>query len=164
MDSRGKAPVAGMRMMAAAAPGLAASLRSRDEGPPPSPSSVTKPTLVSQDQPRILVVEDQEDVRRMLATALEIEGYAVEEATNAREGLDLLSHCRFALVLTDYAMPGGTGKWMLQEAWRLGLMTGTAALIVTAHPDVRELAGVSVINKPFDLELFLEKVHSLLQH
>jgi two-component system response regulator GlrR len=153
-----------MQMKPPATTSQAASLRSRDDGPPPSPASVIKPTRVSQDQPRILVVEDQDDVRRMLATALEIEGYAVEEATNAREGLDHLSHCRFDLVLTDYAMPGGTGKWMLQEAERLGLMAGTAALIVTAHPYVRELNGVSVINKPFDLELFLEKVHSLLQH
>jgi two-component system response regulator GlrR len=153
-----------MQMKPPAAAGQAAPQRSRDEDPLPSQASVNTSTPVSQEQPRILVVEDQDDVRRMLATALEIEGYAVEEATNAREGLDRLSRCRFDLVLTDYAMPGGTGKWMLQEARRLGLMAGTAALIVTAHPDVREPAGVSVINKPFDLELFLEKIHSLLQH
>src|SRR5688500_11463030 len=39
---------------------------------------------------RILIVEDQPDVRRMLVTALEIEGHHVDEASNAREGLERL--------------------------------------------------------------------------
>ena len=40
--------------------------------------------------PRVLVVEDQADVRRMMATALGIEGYRVDEAANAHEGLERL--------------------------------------------------------------------------
>ena len=111
---------------------------------------------------RILVVEDQEDVRRMLVTALEIDGHQVEEAANARDGLKRLQEARYKLVLTDYAMPGGTGAWMLHEAMRQGLMKGTVALIVTAHPDVRELADVEVITKPLDLDLFLAQVRRLL--
>jgi DNA-binding response OmpR family regulator len=111
---------------------------------------------------RILVVEDQEDVRRMVATALEIEGYLVDEASNAQEGLRRLRERSYNLVLSDYAMPGGTGTWMLQEASRLGLMRHTVALIVTAHPDVRELADIAVINKPLDLDYFLEQVRTLL--
>ncbi len=111
---------------------------------------------------RILVVEDQEDVRRMLVTALEIEGHAVAEAGNARDGLKLLQQARYNLVLSDYAMPGGTGTWMLHEATRQGLMEGTVALIVTAHPDVRDLADVEVISKPLDLDFFLAQVRRLL--
>lgn len=111
---------------------------------------------------RILVVEDQDDVRRMLVTALEIEGHAVDEAANARDGLNRLREARYNLVLSDYAMPGGTGTWMLHEATRLGLMQDSVALIVTAHPDVRELADVEVISKPLDLDFFLEQVRRLL--
>jgi two-component system response regulator GlrR len=111
---------------------------------------------------RILVVEDQEDVRRMVATALEIEGYQVVEASNAQEGLRRLREGWYHLVLSDYAMPGGTGTWMLQEAGKLGLMRNTIALIVTAHPDVRELADVAVINKPLDLDSFLEQIRLLV--
>jgi two-component system response regulator GlrR len=111
---------------------------------------------------RILVVEDQDDVRRMLVTALEIEGHAVDEAPNAAEGLKRLQEARYNLVLSDYAMPGGTGTWMLHEATRLGLMEETVALIVTAHPDVRELADVEVISKPLDLDDFLEQVRRIL--
>jgi CheY-like chemotaxis protein len=111
---------------------------------------------------RILVVEDQEDVRRMLVTALEIEGHAVDGAASAADGLKRLEGRRYDLVLSDYAMPGGTGTWMLNEATRRGLMHSTVALIVTAHPDVRELADVEVIPKPLDLDDFLEQVRRIL--
>ncbi|HXG56218.1 MAG TPA: response regulator [Vicinamibacterales bacterium] len=112
---------------------------------------------------RILVVEDQDDVRLMLVTALEIEGYAVDGAGNALEGLRRLKASRYDLILTDYAMPGGTGTWMLHEAARLGLADGSRALIITAHPDVRELADVEVITKPLDVDSFLDQVRRLLE-
>ena len=111
---------------------------------------------------RVLVVEDQEDVRRLLVTALEIEGHEVDEAGSAHEGLKRLREARYNLVLTDYAMPGGTGTWMLHEATREGLLGGTVALVVTAHPDVRELSGHDVIPKPLDLDHFLAQVRRVL--
>ena len=98
----------------------------------------------------------------MVVTALEIEGYDVDEAANAREGLKRLSEARYNLVLSDYAMPGGTGTWMLHEATRRGLLDNTVALIVTAHPDQRDLTDVAVITKPLDLDYFLEQIRRLL--
>jgi DNA-binding NtrC family response regulator len=94
----------------------------------------------------------------MMAMALGIEGYRVDEAANAFDGLERLRARHYALVVSDYAMPGGTGTWMLQEATRLGLMEDTVALIVTAHPDVRQLTRIPVIAKPIDLERFLDHV------
>lgn len=116
----------------------------------------------SPHRARILVVEDQDDVRRMLVTALEIDGHEVDEADSALAGLRQLQQRRYNLVLSDYAMPGGTGTWMLHEASRLGLMSDAVALIITAHPDIRELADVEVISKPLDLDFFLEQVRKLL--
>jgi CheY-like chemotaxis protein len=109
---------------------------------------------------RILVVEDQDDVRRMVRTALEIEGYEVDEAASAPEGLRLLAEQEYDLVLSDYAMPSGTGAWMIEEAKRRGLMKRSQAIIITAHPDVRACAGVVVIYKPLDLDLFLQEVRT----
>ena len=101
---------------------------------------------------------DQDDVRRMVRTALEIEGYEVDEAASAHEGLRLLAQHEYELVLSDYAMPSGTGAWMIEEAKRRGLMNHTPAMIITAHPEVRECKGIVVIYKPLDLDLFLERV------
>lgn len=114
------------------------------------------------ERARILIVEDQPDVRRMLVTALELEGHDVDEASNARDGLARLQQTRYDLILSDYAMPGGTGTWMLHEAARRGLTRDSVALIITAHPDVSELSDVEVINKPVDLDQFVEQVRRLL--
>ena len=111
---------------------------------------------------RILVIEDQDDVRRMLVTALELDGYRVDEASNAAEGLNRLRQARYNLVLSDYAMPGHTGAWMFGEANRLGLLDGVATVIVTAQPFVRATPGIAVITKPFDLDSFLDQVRRLL--
>ncbi len=51
----------------------------------------------------------------MLVTALELDGYRVDEASNPVEGLNQLRQARYNLVLSDYAMPGGTGEWMLMK-------------------------------------------------
>ena len=116
----------------------------------------------STEPARILIVEDQDDVRRMLATALGMEGHQVDEASSAAEGLKCLQQSRYRLVLSDYAMPGGTGTWMLHQASEQGLMNGTVALIVTAHPHVRDLENIEVISKPLDLDNFLEQVRTIL--
>jgi two-component system response regulator GlrR len=142
----------------------AGDLRLNAKGPGTAPRLHSRPSadaaVLESVSPRILIVEDQEDVRRMMATALEIEGYRVDEAANAQDGLRQLRARHYDLVLSDYAMPGGTGSWMLSEAERLGLMCQTSALIVTAHPDVHELANVAVINKPLDLDYFLDEVRN----
>jgi len=111
---------------------------------------------------RILVVDDQDDVRRMLVTALELEGHRVDEAANAEEGLNRLREARYNVVLSDYAMPGGTGTWMLNEAARLGWLKDAVALILTAHAEARELSAVNVIPKPLDLDTFLTQVRTVL--
>lgn len=98
----------------------------------------------------------------MLVTALEIDGHEVDEAESAPAGLKRLAEARYHLVLSDYAMPGGTGAWMLHEATRLGLMGDAAALIITAYPEGGDLADIEVISKPIDLDFFLEQVRRVL--
>ncbi len=114
--------------------------------------------------PRVLVVEDQDDVRLMLVTVLEMEGYRVAEAANALEGLAMIKARRYDLVLTDYAMPGGTGTWMLQQAGRERALDQTPAMVVTAHPElIRPSTGFTVVGKPIDLDQFLEQVRRILK-
>ncbi len=98
----------------------------------------------------------------MLVTALELDGYRVDDAPNAVEGLNRLRAGRYDLVLSDYAMPGGTGEWMLSEAGRLDLLHGATAVIVTAHPLMAGTVSVDVITKPLDLDGFLSQIRRLL--
>lgn len=125
---------------------------------------MTPPTAHSV--PHLLVVEDQPDVRLMLVTVLRMEGYEVEQADNAADGLRLLSSHHYDLVLTDYAMPGGTGTWMLRSAQKSGLLNATAAFVLTAHPELaRDDAGrFTVVSKPIDFDAFLAQVRSTLDN
>lgn len=122
------------------------------------------PPVTRASAPRsVLVVEDQEDVRLMLVTVLRMEGYHVDEARNAVEGLECLKAHGYDLVLTDYAMPGQTGTWMLQEAARAGRLGNTPALVVTAHPELVQAASeYTVVGKPVDLDSFLQQITRIL--
>jgi CheY-like chemotaxis protein len=104
---------------------------------------------------RILVVEDDEDTRELMALALAGEGFAVEQAADAREALAHLASGTFDLVVTDYDMPVQTGAAMLKEAAERGLLGSAAAVVVTAHPDPVGVEDVEVIRKPIDLGEFL---------
>lgn len=125
---------------------------------------MTPPTRRPALSPRaILVVEDQEDVRLMLVTVLRMEGYDVDEAGNAIDGLECLKRRRYDLILTDYAMPGRTGTWMLQEAAKGGHLDRTPALVVTAHPELVPASEFTVVGKPVDLDSFLQQITRILQ-
>lgn len=118
---------------------------------------------VRADARRILLVEDDEDTRQLLAVALQAQGYEVEQAGTADEGLKGLRAQRFDLVLTDYDLPGKTGAAMLREAHAGGLLEDATTLVVTAHPDPEGVDEVTLVRKPLDLEKFLRQVRGIFE-
>jgi DNA-binding response OmpR family regulator len=112
---------------------------------------------------RILVVEDDEDVSAFMAIALEGQGYHVDEAATAEEGLRRLQHTGYDLVLSDYALPGKDGVWMLEQAKAAGLLRGTEVVLLTAHPSPSGAEGLRVMAKPIDLDRLLEDVERLVR-
>jgi DNA-binding response OmpR family regulator len=107
---------------------------------------------------RILLVEDSDDLRALMVFILEAEGYLVDSARSAEEALRLLGTRRYDLVLSDYALPGRTGAWLLREAVNQHLLSSMHGVIVTAHPQVRDADGFEVIYKPLDFDAFLDRV------
>ncbi|MEE9217843.1 MAG: sigma-54 dependent transcriptional regulator [Acidobacteriota bacterium] len=65
---------------------------------------------------RLLLVEDKQNLRRMLRQSLQAEGYAVEEAATTPEAIERLRAERFHLVLSDLRLPGGSGHDVLRAA------------------------------------------------
>jgi CheY-like chemotaxis protein len=112
---------------------------------------------------RILLVEDDEDTRQLLAVALEAQAYEVTQAADAEAGLEALGAAPFDLILTDYDLPGKTGAAMLREANALRLVDGAATLVVTAHPDPEGVEDSTLIRKPLDLEKFLLKIRRIFE-
>ena len=70
---------------------------------------------MTEEQRRILVVDDEQTVRDILQRALEGAGYDVITATNGQEALDKISQCDVSLVLLDIMMPGLDGFEVLER-------------------------------------------------
>jgi CheY-like chemotaxis protein len=115
------------------------------------------------DPARILLVEDDDDTRQLLAVAMEAAGYHVDQAPDGHRGLEQLRTHRYAVVLTDYDLPGMTGAAMLREAEERGLLDGASSLVVTAHPDLDDVAPSEIVSKPLDLDRFLAQVQGLVR-
>src|SRR5690606_11930542 len=71
--------------------------------------------IICMKRNRILVVDDEENLRRVIEVQLEQEGYQVETAADGKQALTLLAQSTFALVLTDLRMPGISGMDLLKE-------------------------------------------------
>jgi CheY-like chemotaxis protein len=102
----------------------------------------------------ILVVEDNEDFRGLVRTALEQEGFTVREAGDGHEALARLResgrpHC---LLLMDLMMPCMTG-WELVSAVRGDpLLRNNPIIVTTAVPEDAPSGVDAVLRKPFDLD------------
>jgi two-component system NtrC family response regulator len=103
---------------------------------------------------RILVVDDDESLRRVTQVQLEEEGYTVATAANAEEALAFLSENSVDLVITDLRMPGLSGVDLLKEI-RVNYPE-TVVILVTAFGTVgsaveaMKLGAYQYITKPVD--------------
>src|SRR3954469_9010564 len=68
---------------------------------------------------RVLVVDDEEDAREMLAAILSQAGFDVDDAADGFAALTKVSRCRPDVVVTDLRMPGMTGVDLLQRIRRI---------------------------------------------
>lgn len=113
--------------------------------------------------PSVLVVEDDRDIREMLATLLDLTGFAPVCCDSADAALRVLRARRFDVILTDYALPVHSGVWMLQQAQSEGLIDGVPVLIATAHSNFPDASRYEVIRKPFDLDELVARLERRLQ-
>jgi CheY-like chemotaxis protein len=100
----------------------------------------------------VLVIDDDDDVRRMLVESLEAAGYDVAEAEDGRVGLDILEVTRPDVVVIDFAMPGLTGAEVAKAA--RARLPQLPIIFSTGYADtaaIEEMAGpdTPVLRKPF---------------
>ncbi len=106
---------------------------------------------------RILVVEDDPDIREALGEILVDEGYDVVAARCGDEGLRRLHSERFDVVVSDYSLPGRTGTAMLRAAAADGCLA-SRAILMSAHPKPVVDRGVTFLRKPLDLDELLREI------
>ena len=117
----------------------------------------------------ILVIDDQEPIRRLLRAVLEGEGHQVVEASNGRLGLELYRARSADLIITDIVMPEMDGLELLLELTRSGL--NVKVIVMSGGPEsegrlsVAKLLGArQTFQKPLDMEQLLSAVHYDLAH
>jgi DNA-binding response OmpR family regulator len=111
---------------------------------------------------RILLVDENDDHRELIATALEAEGYPVDRAVSAADALHRLRKERYGLVLGHYGLPDQTAVAMLKNAHGEGLLDGTATMIMTGQPDAVGVPQHELITKPLELSRLLRQVRTAL--
>ena len=111
---------------------------------------------------RILLVEDDDDVRLLLTLVLKRAGYEVSATANADQALQALHRGRHDLILTDYFLPRKDGLEFLAEARSEGMLAGAPVILCTAFPPSR-LSGVTVVEKPIDLDALLQQIRASLK-
>lgn len=115
---------------------------------------------------RILVVEDDRNVRGLLATMLHAEGYEVDTASDGIGGLRDLHDHTYDLVLLDLMMPDLGGASVVEELRSDPTTAALPVLIVTgqveAVPAMRSRVGAdNVVVKPFAVDALLARVAAL---
>jgi two-component system OmpR family response regulator len=115
---------------------------------------------------RVLLVEDEPELLRVLARALREDGYAVDEAADGEDGLFKATSWDYDAIVLDLMLPGLSG-WDLLASLRRGRKT--PVLILTARDAVADrVRGLDAgaddyLIKPFDLSELLARLRALIR-
>ncbi|MDA8219396.1 MAG: response regulator [Dehalococcoidales bacterium] len=115
-------------------------------------------------RPVIMVVDDDEAIRALLAGVLDAEGYRAVEAKDGLEAIELLQRERPDLILLDLKLPRLTGREVLRWLRHTPGGEELAVLVLSANAP-RELGGPPVrgfLAKPFDIADLLRSVDVVL--
>lgn len=115
---------------------------------------------------RIILAEDDEDLRRFLVSALEKAGHAVTSFGEGASAFEEIKQETFDLLLTDIVMPEMDGIELarraaeLDPALKIMFITGFAA--VALNPDSKAPKEAKVLSKPFHLRDLVNEVNRLM--
>ncbi|MGJ7496848.1 ATP-binding protein [Variovorax sp. RT4R15] len=102
---------------------------------------------------RVLVIEDDTEVRRVIVESLQLLGYAVTESSDGASGLAQLAATPQDLLVVDYAMPGLNGAEVIARAREM--VRDIPVVLATGYADMaavgRVLGTQSILIKPFDI-------------
>jgi DNA-binding response OmpR family regulator len=119
------------------------------------------------DGPVVLLVDDDEGIRRAVAAGLELEGFTVVPASGGRAGLEAAQRIQPAIILLDLTMPDLDGLEVLRRLRAAGDQVPVCVLSARDEVDDRVLglqAGADdYVVKPFALEEVVARLHALLR-
>ncbi|MTH80264.1 response regulator transcription factor [Paracoccus aestuariivivens] len=117
---------------------------------------------------KILIVDDEQPIRKFLRVGLAAEGFATIEARNAREAGELLTAEKPDIVLLDLGLPDRSGHEVL-ESWRAALIK-TPVVILSSRTDeagivkALEMGADDYMTKPFSMRELAARLRVSLRH
>lgn len=132
------------------------------------PAAHSKPEVVeaqgSCGTAAVLLVDDDDNLRGMIASALDAQGYRVIEASNGNSALSLMADRAPDIAVIDFAMPGMNGGELVRRI--LEMQPDLPFLIISGFSDIDVILkefgpSVSLIRKPFHVD---EILHALQSH
>ncbi|MBZ4415412.1 response regulator transcription factor [Myxococcus sp. RHSTA-1-4] len=133
----------------------------------------TREWVTRGSAPRVLLAEDQPEMRALLLRALKRRGYDVVDAPDGPELIRAIVEGLMAketqipdLIVTDVRMPGFSGLEVLarlrREGWTTPVILITAFGDAKLHEEAAQLGAACVLNKPFAMEDLCEAVEALV--
>jgi DNA-binding NtrC family response regulator len=119
---------------------------------------------------KILIVDDERNLRESLSEALSQAGYQVLTASNGKEAYSIIQRQEVDLLLCDWRMPEMDGAALLNLLREEGRLVDLPALVITAHGtsnnaiDAIQLGAYDFVTKPFDLDDLIVTIRRALQH
>ena len=119
------------------------------------------PATNQPEEPRVLIVEDDDSAREALSDCLEMEGFSVASARNGKEALDYLHSAPLPkIILLDLYMPVMTG-WEFREAQKKdAAIAHIPVVVVTAFGSgiTKQIDADVIMHKPLDLDRLLSVI------
>ena len=117
---------------------------------------------------KVLLVEDDNNLREIYAARLEAEGYEMSTAADGEEALASAVKIVPDLIILDVLLSGGDGREICKKLKSNQETENIPVIIVSAHPSAGksiEISGADdFLEKPFEMETLLKKVSSLLKN
>ena len=114
---------------------------------------LTRSPFPSANRPKILVIDDDKEIRSVIAELLSMSGYDVVEAASGQQGLDHANRMTPDLILLDVMMPGIDGWTVLSKLQDNPKLAEVPVIVLSAVGDVEmamSLGAASVLLKPVD--------------
>lgn len=117
--------------------------------------------------PKILVVDDEQNMRTGLKDNLEFEGYDVETANDGEQGLKKIFEGSYNLIILDVMMPKKSGFDVCKEVRKAGMST-PVILLTAKGEEIDKVLGLEIgaddyVTKPFSLRELLARVKAILR-
>ena len=119
---------------------------------------------------RILVIDDQEPIRRIVRRALELQGHQVLDASDGEMGMEVLARHGADVVITDIFMPGQDGILTLRQIRKLYpdvkvivMSGGDSTGMMDLRRDAELLGAVRSLPKPFNAKEIIDLVRQVVE-